>query len=346
MRVFVYEFFSGGGARELAGGESKASLLKEAAAMARAVTEDFAAVSSVRVVTTRDRRLQPFHPAGCEVIGLDPGGGDFESLARLARDSDWTLLIAPETGGELLSRVQTVEQLGGRLLSPGSDFIRIAGNKQLTAEALHCAGIRVPRGMVWSNGQRANAISFPAVIKPIDGCGSQDVRRLNGDEYLADLNSGRWRIEEYVAGKPASVSVLCGPKKNWPLTVCEQRLSDDGHFSYVGGRLPLAPKLDRRARQLALCAVEALGPATGYVGVDLVLGGAADGSDDYVIEVNPRLTTSYVGLRAASRTNLAAAMLAVAYGDEPVLSFGGEPIEFTAAGEILQKFVPQRVTDG
>ena len=52
----------------------------------------------------------------------------------------------------------------------------------------------------------------------------------------------------------------------------------------------------------------------GYVGVDLVLGDAADGSRDYAIEINPRLTTSYVGLRALADFNIAEAMLRAANG--------------------------------
>jgi predicted ATP-grasp superfamily ATP-dependent carboligase len=46
-----------------------------------------------------------------------------------------------------------------------------------------------------------------------------------------------------------------------------------------------------------------------------------------VIEINPRLTTSYVGLRAAASpgVNLAAAILAVCEGRTPQLSF--EPVE-------------------
>ena len=72
----------------------------------------------------------------------------------------------------------------------------------------------------------------------------------------------------------------------------------------------------------------------GYLGVDLVLGEAADGSDDVVIEINPRLTTSYVGLRALARENLAAAMLDVASGRTPRLSFADRQLEFDSDGTI------------
>jgi predicted ATP-grasp superfamily ATP-dependent carboligase len=94
----------------------------------------------------------------------------------------------------------------------------------------------------------------------------------------------------------------------------------------------LAEPLTRRAQRLAVAAVAALPPTVGYVGVDLVLGEADDGRDDVVIEVNPRLTTSYVGLRRLVRGNLAAAMLAAARGLPVALSFAAARVVFDADG--------------
>jgi predicted ATP-grasp superfamily ATP-dependent carboligase len=132
---------------------------------------------------------------------------------------------------------------------------------------------------------------------------------------------------------PASVAFLCGPGVVCPLAPCEQRLSHDGRFSYLGGRLPLAPELADRAVGLGRRALGALPSALGYVGIDLVLGADPAGAADYVIEVNPRLTTSYVGLRAASRTNLAAALLASAAGEAVKVEFAPSPLEFAADGK-------------
>jgi len=174
------------------------------------------------------------------------------------------------------------------------------------------------------------------VIKPLDGCGSQGVRFLRNALEFGQLatSSVKLRIEPFVPGLPVSVSVLCGPAGNVPLPTCEQHLSTDGSFAYLGGRLPIAPELDDRARRLALQAISALPPTVGYLGLDLVLGDSSDGSGDSIIEINPRLTTSYVGLRALSQTNLAAALLAVVQGLAPNLSFAQTPLEFTAAGAI------------
>jgi len=72
----------------------------------------------------------------------------------------------------------------------------------------------------------------------------------------------------------------------------------------------------------------------GYVGIDLVLGRDPNGSEDFVIEVNPRLTTSYVGLRAAAQGNLADAMVRISAGESSELSFSERPLEFDIDGNV------------
>src|SRR5947209_42087 len=104
MQVFVYEYFTGGGARDLPQEPSAAGLFLEAAAMLKAVTEDFTAIASVDVISTLDARLPRLHPAGCQVVNVETDRSDLDVIARLSGESDWTLLIAPETRGKLLER--------------------------------------------------------------------------------------------------------------------------------------------------------------------------------------------------------------------------------------------------
>lgn len=100
--------------------------------------------------------------------------------------------------------------------------------------------------------------------------------------------------------------------------------------------MPLSAELNERARRLAEACLTALPSAVGYVGFDLVLGENPAGTQDVVIEVNPRLTTSYVGLRALCQGNLAAAWLEAAEGGRPDLPFAAGPIEFRANGELVE----------
>jgi hypothetical protein len=119
-----------------------------------------------------------------------------------------------------------------------------------------------------------------------------------------------------------------------PLTPCKQRVSEDGQLRYQGGELPLAAGLGQRAVALADRVLAALPDARGYVGVDLVLGRDPGGAEDFVVEVNPRLTTSYVGLRAAATSNLAEAMIRVAEGDASPVEFFARSLEFDSLGNV------------
>ena len=84
-------------------------------------------------------------------------------------------------------------------------------------------------------------------------------------------------------------------------------------------------------------ALAALPQTQGYVGIDLILGPSLDGKDDRVIEINPRLTTSYIGLRAATDDNLAEAMLPAVRNEGTRIAFRSNPVEFQASGEVQIK---------
>lgn len=198
----------------------------------------------------------------------------------------------------------------------------------------------MPEGSAVEPGQPVlPPLAYPAVGKPRWGAGSQGVRLLPDAQaaarWLAEITEPS-RIEQFSMGLAASVSFLCGPSGISPLPPCRQHLSDDGRFAYLGGSLPLPEPLARRAVELATRAVVTLPNPIGYLGVDLVLGEEPSGAGDAVIEINPRLTTSYAGLRAAAAegVNLASALLAVCKGGSPRLSFRPVWLQFGPTGTI------------
>ena len=69
--------------------------------------------------------------------------------------------------------------------------------------------------------------------------------------------------------------------------------------------MPFDHPLKKEAFLLAEKVAESFAGLCGYIGVDLILGQTGVS----VVDVNPRLTTSYVGLRQVSRFNVAEAML-------------------------------------
>ena len=313
--------------------------------MIAALAADFAAIEGVKTSVILDSRQDtnglPW--ARCQIILVRKAGGDCDALTTCCRDADWTIVIAPDFDGLLESRCRIVDMAGGRLLGPSPRLISLAADKQRTAEHLAAAGVSVAFGEAVDAGNLltvAAVIGYPIVFKPRDGAGSKNVRLLADRDTAERFQKSlvkQGRLERFYPGIAASVALLCGPMGIFPLPACRQRLSDDGRFCYLGGSCPLEPALARRATSLAVQAIRSLPKPLGYLGVDLVLGANPDGQNDVVIEINPRLTTSYVGLRAIANGNLAATMLAAAEGRQLDLSFSGRIVEFDSDGTIHQE---------
>jgi predicted ATP-grasp superfamily ATP-dependent carboligase len=120
-------------------------------------------------------------------------------------------------------------------------------------------------------------------------------------------------LQTYVEGVHTSVSLLTDGMRCLPLTLNLQELGGRTRLRYHGGRVPLDHSLCPLAFRRAGEVVRAIHGLMGYVGIDMVL----TDRDAVVIEVNPRVTTSYVGLRKVLRSNPAALMLEAARGNLP-----------------------------
>ena len=236
--------------------------------------------------------------------------------------ADYVLLIAPECDGWLLRMVRAAEQMGSHLLSPGSEFVRWASDKHATAELLRGQQARAPAGMRCRELLETGGVpplEYPLVAKPMDGAGSSGICVIHHRAELQTLiDSGKLRdhdrCERLHPGRAASITWLCGPRAACSLQPCWQNLSDDGTYQYLGGAIMLEEQMIGRARRLVAPLRPLLRTTVGLVGVDFVLGDDPTGRQDVIIEVNPRVTTSYVGLRRYHGCNLAQAMIDIAAG--------------------------------
>ena len=317
MRIFIYEYMTACGL-----GQSPASpehgMHREGLAMREAIAEDFSRVSDVNV----------------SVFPESKSSNEEELFLEQVHVSDWSLLIAPELENSLLELAQLAEQAGGQLLGPSSEAIRLTTDKLALFQ--HWSAHKIPTPATTDREPTA-CEAFPIVWKPRDGAGSTMTFLLNSsqDVYRAQAVVKRERdlgpmiLQEFIAGQAASLAFLCGPKGNVPLLPASQLLSVDGRFHYRGGEIPLTSPLRERAVELGQRAVDCIPHLKGYVGVDLVLGAARDGSRDYAIEINPRLTTSYLGLRKLAEFNIAEAMLRAATGTAQIpLLWKAEQLRF------------------
>lgn len=336
MHIFLYEWITGGGLVEETG-KLPETLLVEGHAMLSALAEDLLKIDNCQVSVLRDIRLDA-SPVGCRSIEVHSWEHHRDEFAELVALADHTLVIAPEFDDVLADAHQLARDSGAGLLAPDAEFVSITADKHKTIRLCEEAGIPVPRGIVLSPEveELPADFAYPAVLKPTHGAGSQHTLLVSNAKNEPPPCPWPRRLEQYCTGIPVSVAFLCGSNHRVPLAACRQHLSNDDRLTYLGGSLLLDADLADRAIKLAERVMDALPQALGYVGVDLVLGQAANGTEDFLIEVNPRLTTSYVGLRAATDENLAEALLNNALGEISHPQFRLEPLEFMADGSFRQ----------
>lgn len=311
--------------------------------MLTAVLEDLGRCPGIETCTLLDPRRKnttDYWPSSTTVYFAEAGAEE-QTFRALAADADFSLIIAPEFDGILEQRCRWVEEERGCLLGPSSAAIRLTADKLTLFCHWQTHGIPTPRVLASLPGPLPSVLSYPLVLKPRYGAGSQATFLLHHDDDLAaavrQARAEDWSssliLQTYSPGLAVSVAFLASAEKRHALPAVEQRLSGDGRFRYLGGRIPLPDNLDRRARHLAERAAASVADLHGWFGIDLVLGDAEDGSGDAVIEINPRLTTSYLGLRRLARFNLAEALLVGATGSPmPSWAWGTDSIVFEAGG--------------
>lgn len=339
MRLFVSEYVCGGA---WADGALTGSLAAEGRAMLTAIVADAARIPRMEVVTTWDARLGLPPWRDVDVVVVTSPDEERQSFRRLAAECDATFVIAPEFDGILAERCRIVEAASGRLVGPSSAAVELCGDKWRLARHLEAAGVCTISTHVFDHDAFPTKITFPAVIKPRDGAGSQatylvhdrsELEALHHDlRHEPLLRNAIW--QPFVSGAAVSVGLIVDPGgRTDSLPVCEQRLSEDGRFRYRGGSVPARVGNSTEIQRTARLACETVPGLRGYMGVDLIAPVDSQ-STPIVVEINPRLTTSYLGYRQLTAENLASRILFPRFDAEEVL-FGAGPIVFDAGATLV-----------
>jgi predicted ATP-grasp superfamily ATP-dependent carboligase len=314
QRVLVYEYLTAGGypGVSLAGG-----IAYEALAMLWAVLADFRAWGSVYTVTALDPRFERCipgldrHTLPANEVVVSTEKDSREIFLSLLERCDAALIVAPETDRILSGLSVLVEDSGRMLLGSGSGAVSRAGDKAVCEEILSGAGLPVPGSRIFKLDALDGIMAEdgrPFVLKPVDGVGSEGVCLVAeaGDipgavariRKATSAETALW--QPFIDGIHASVSLLAAKGRSVPISLNRQLVHPGNPFRYYGNVVPLQHAMARRAMETACAAANCIEGLRGYVGVDLVLG------DDalVLIEINPRLTTSYIGIRQLTDVNL------------------------------------------
>ena len=335
----MHEAVSGGG---MAGVNLPPSWAREGSAIRRAVVADFAAVAGVEVVETVDARCLDSEPTWANVSRILIDSDHPIDLDSLARRANFVVLIAPESGGMLESLAQCVAMAGARSIGSTPEAIHLCTNKFLLAEHFARIGIPTPPTRTCQFGADWPAMDVTSgrvVVKPVDGAGAVDTFVINQTAESADFPElsryPRFLVQPYRPGPAYSASFLVGRDgRAHRLAVGRQRieLGPRGEVLYEGGEVPVA--LEGLNLEPVGRAIESVPGLLGFVGVDFVVVepfGAVE-----VIEINPRLTTSIVGLvRLASPGTVARNWLGLVVLDQFALEFDAVAIDEAPAVRFL-----------
>lgn len=332
MKIFIHEYVSGGG---LSGKPLPGQMAHEGLLMLRAILEDFQRLKPHEIRSTLDIRLRSSVPSNLPVTIIERDRYA-EIFATFADWAEAVLLIAPETDGVLTRLSAQVEGASRRLLGSSSDAVSAAADKVTTDLRFRASGIPTARTRVIRIDDEPTreiaSFGYPAVVKPIDGAGCEGVslirRQSDVSPALRRLKRATrhltFLIQEYIGGVPASLSCLSDGNRVLPLTLNTQYIHTRGGLSYRGGTVHIRHSSRSAIFEMVRDLPQALPGLRGYFGIDLVL----TRYGPVFIEVNPRLTTSYVGLRRVFSVNLAEALLQSALGELPTLPKPGGPVRF------------------
>jgi predicted ATP-grasp superfamily ATP-dependent carboligase len=315
LNLLILEYVSGGG---YANQKLSSSILSEGYGMLRSLISDCKAARH-NVTTLLDSRLEEYNPPNeaDQTIFVSAPNELHTKLKEDASVADAAYVIAPESGQVLTKLVQSIEASGVTSLNCNVDAIKRVSNKMTVYETLKRMGLKVPETILLDIHEKTDYIKqltkelgYPLVFKPLEGvsCGGLSIIKNEGDVALAvkkvadESSSKQFIAQKMVNGEAASACVISTGEKAVAVTLNRQFVtlgSADEESGYYGGAVPLERSREKEALKAAERAVEGIGGLKGYVGVDMTL----TDEDPVVLEINPRLTTSYVGLRRVANFN-------------------------------------------
>ncbi|WP_462272203.1 ATP-grasp domain-containing protein [Methanohalophilus sp.] len=253
------------------------TFLLEGKAMLKSLAESFDADHHEIKYTTSATEIQVGTPVYCNE-------GNIKTILQTeAKKCDAALIIAPDD--LLAGLVEEIEEYTSTMGSSPA-VIRKCADKFKCGKILENKGIPAPQ-LVETVEELKKDTNY--VVKPRYGCAAENTIITSNPSISQDMV-----VTEYIEGEHLSVSLVCADAP-LALTINRQYIEITGRgdktaIVYKGGITPYETPDRELIIDTAKRAAQALG-CRGYTGVDIVMGDVP-----YVIDINPRPTTSLVGI--------------------------------------------------
>ena len=262
MNIFLFEYAVGSNE------DIEPHILQEGRLMFNRLLEDFLNNGFNVITVVGERYIRDYRGSNLKVY-TQRDTDVMETVEKVLdrEEIDGALVIAPESDGLLYELTKLIEEMGILNLGSHSEGVRICGNKYLTYRRIRDI-VKTPKTLPPKK----------YIIKEVEGCGCSN-QMVVPEKYI---------IQEYIEGEPYSTSFIVG-KKLYPLSLNRQYYRDG---RYIGGEINIDHPLRDKMIEESTKALKGIYGLNGYVGVDILL------TEDtvYILEINPRITTSIVGI--------------------------------------------------
>lgn len=281
--------------------------------MLDALVSDCIALPDTELTVLLDDRIPCPYEASVKTvrIGLED---DLPSIwQRSIDENDAIWPIAPETDGLLLKLCSDIELAGKKLLNCPAKAVAFAGSKISVIQRLAQNGLpTVPTRYFheWNEEKLFDATSGLYVVKPDDGAGCENSWLVSG--YLPQVkeeSKNGFIVQPWIEGDALSLSILFDHGQSRLLSVNRQLIErSNQEFKLKGLEVNALSDSEGFWQALSDKIAGAMPELWGYAGIDLIL----TDRGPMILEINPRLTTSYAGLKSAIGINLAQSILDLA----------------------------------
>ena len=346
LRVLVIEFLH---ACPEAYAAASASMRAEGRQMLTAAIEDIGRIADVSVIlcdsANTDLRLKSKATVLISTDCTDAASTIQQIQTFCQKGFDAVLPIAPECGGTLPKLISSLNNSNTTVLSAPLKSVHLCSDKWSTYHFLEKLALPTLFTSLIDDVHQLNIFHDEhLVVKPRDGAGCEAVRVVKWDELstrchsrakgvstnfqsvASDSTEAWWQqvlatsheptsgfiVQKFQSGDSYSIGIIASGVDQAPLILPLAKQEIDWHNCqpiYLGGRIPanIDQSVALMAREFAEQIAAALNVTLGYVGIDFLL--THDTRELLITEINPRLCSSYIGYRMATKNNLAEILL-------------------------------------
>ncbi len=323
MRALIWEYVISQGLRYR-------DLLLDGYVMTKCLVETLSTLSNVKVIVPVSTDLLNVVELDAEIVPVSRRNTYLSILREMSSSCDLCFLIAPP-----LELVQAYRVVSCEIAGPNHRLIYALSRKDLTLRLCEKLSVPVPDYEIVRDLSELETampeLGTPCVVKPVDEAGCHNVTLVHSiDEarpvvrkILDESTCGVALITKYIPGVPTSCSFIVSRKGDILLEIANVQIvrRAGSNFEFQGIITPAPPKIGEIALNTARRLIKELrNDVRGYINIDLVV--YRDRA--YVLEVNPRISMSFINIaHLYSREEIAKMLIELGHNKAKTMLYRG-----------------------